>query len=112
LVNKRTNSPITSNKKEEEEEEKEGEEEMKTHVIVAFFLALVLGATKSEAGPGVYAICQTGCNAVVVACYSSAGAVFGTVTAGLGVAPAIMGCNTALGVCMAACVAAGCTPTP
>jgi len=86
---------------------------MKVHtVVVVFFLALILGATNSEAGILAYGICQTGCNALVVACYGSAGAVFGTVTVGVGVAPAILACNAALGVCMAGCVAAGCTPTP
>ena len=47
------------------------------------------------AGPLSYAICQTG-----------------TITAGAGVPAAILACNAALGVCMAGCVAAGCTPIP
>ncbi len=59
-----------------------------------------------------YGICQTGCNAVAVACYASAGAVFGTVTAGAGIPAAIVGCNSALGVCMVSCIAAGCSPIP
>ncbi|KAE8877033.1 hypothetical protein PF005_g13796 [Phytophthora fragariae] len=65
-----------------------------------------------NAGPLAYGICQTGCNAVAVACYAAGGAVFGTMTAGVGTAPAVLACNAALGVCMAGCVAAGCTPTP
>ena len=64
------------------------------------------------AGPAAYGICQTGCNALVVACYAAAGFTFGTVTAGAGVPAAIVACNTQLGVCMAACVAAGFAPTP
>ena len=64
------------------------------------------------AGPLSYGICQTGCNAVVVACYAAGGYVFGTVTAGAGVPSVIAGCNTGLGVCMAGCVAAGCAPIP
>ncbi|CAI5710687.1 hypothetical protein KXD40_006198 [Peronospora effusa] len=67
---------------------------------------------KVTAGPLAYGICQTGCNAIVVACYAAAGAVFGTVTAGIGTMPAILACNVALGTCMASCVAAGCAPTP
>ena len=46
-----------------------------------------------------------------MACYSAAGATFGTVTAGLGVAPAIIACNTSLGYCMMCCNAALFTPT-
>ncbi|OWZ04856.1 hypothetical protein PHMEG_00023169 [Phytophthora megakarya] len=66
---------------------------------------------EAYAGPLAYGICQTGCNAVAVACYGAAGAVFGTVTAGVATLPAIISCNAALGVCMASCVAAGLTPT-
>jgi hypothetical protein len=47
----------------------------------------------------------------VVACYAAAGVTFGTVTAGVGTPVAIVACNAGLGVCMAACVAAGCAPT-
>eukprot|EP00644_Phytophthora_capsici_P012768 jgi/Phyca11/101251/e_gw1.5.1474.1 len=81
--------------------------------LTAALVVLGLTATPEvSAGPLAYGICQTGCNAVAVACYAGSGAVFGTVTAGLGVAPAIIACNVALGTCMASCVAAGCTPTP
>ncbi|KAF9998262.1 hypothetical protein BGZ79_008065 [Entomortierella chlamydospora] len=68
--------------------------------------------TKSDAGPLVYGICQSGCNAIVVACYAAAGFTFGTITAGLGTPAAIVGCNAGLGTCMVACVAAGFAPTP
>ncbi len=75
---------------------------------------ILLGTCTSSvsAGPLAYGICQTGCNAVAVACYGAAGFTFGTVTAGAGVPAAIVGCNAALGTCMAACVAAGLSPTP
>lgn len=65
-----------------------------------------------SAGPVSYAICQSGCNALVVSCYASAGFVFGTLTAGAGIPAALAGCNSALGVCMASYVAAGCLPIP
>lgn len=77
--------------------------------IIIFFVIFPLVAV---AGPLAYGICQTGCNAIVVACYAGAGFTFGTVTAGVGVPAAIVACNSALGVCMAACVAAGFLPTP
>ena len=76
----------------------------------AVVLFTILGLT--HAGPLAYGICQSGCNSLVVACYAAAGATFGTVTAGVGVPAALVACNAALGTCMAACVAAGCAPTP
>ena len=69
-------------------------------------------ASNIEAGLMPYGICQAGCAALVVACYSAAGAVFGTVTAGAGVAPALLACNVAFGKCSAACAAAILLPTP
>lgn len=59
-----------------------------------------------------YGVCQSGCNAVAVACYSAAGVVFGTVTAGAGIPATVAGCNLSLGVCMSACVAALVSPIP
>jgi hypothetical protein len=47
-----------------------------------------------------------------VASYAGAGLTFGPVTAGAGIAAAAIACNCALGVCMAASVAAGCSPVP
>lgn len=49
---------------------------------------------------------------MVVACYAAAGAVFGTITAGVGVPPAILACNAAFGTCMASCALALSLPTP
>ncbi|CAF4275638.1 unnamed protein product, partial [Adineta steineri] len=63
-------------------------------------------------GPAAYGICQAGCATVTVACYAAAGAVFGTITAGVGTAPAILACNAAFGQCSLACIAAGCIPIP
>ncbi|KAI8094960.1 uncharacterized protein B0P05DRAFT_524115 [Gilbertella persicaria] len=65
-----------------------------------------------HAGPALYGLCQTGCNTLVVACYAAAGFVFGTITAGAGTPLVILGCNSAQGVCMAACAAALLAPTP
>lgn len=83
--------------------------------VVAFLLASSLSPT--AAGPIAYAICQTGCNALVVACYAAAGFTFGTgkssiwlppntslihfypiVTAGAGIPAAIIACNAGLGM--------------
>ncbi len=75
-------------------------------------LVIFIASSLISAGPLSYGICQTGCNAVVVACYSAAGFTFGTVTAGVGIPFAIASCNAGLGVCMVACVAAGCSPIP
>ena len=78
----------------------------------AIFILFSLLPLVTLAGPLAYGICQSGCNAVVVACYAAGGFTFGTVTAGAGIPAAIIACNTGLGICMAACVAAGLTPTP
>lgn len=83
---------------------------MQVKTILGVFVVSLLG--KVEAGPLSYAICQTGCNALVVSCYGGAGLVFGTITGGVGAPAAAIACNAALGTCMAACVAAGCAPVP
>ena len=52
-------------------------------VKVLFFLAIFAAAVGTgSAGPLAYGICQTGCNALAVSCYTAAGFTFGTVTAG------------------------------
>ncbi|KAL7316134.1 hypothetical protein PS15m_005271 [Mucor circinelloides] len=79
------------------------------YIACIIFLGLI---SSTYAGPLAYGICQTGCNALAVACYGAAGFTFGTVTAGAGVPAVILGCNTALGACMAGCIAAGCAPIP
>ena len=83
---------------------------MKKSCALVFVIALVCFGI-AESGPLAYGICQTGCNAGVVACYAAGGMTFGTVTAGAGVPAVILGCNAALGVCMAGCIAAGFAPT-
>ncbi len=64
------------------------------------------------AGPIAAGICYTGCNTVWVACVAAGGGTAGVTTGGLGVPAAILACNAAQGVCMAACVAALALPTP
>ncbi|KAI0071738.1 hypothetical protein K474DRAFT_1668679 [Panus rudis PR-1116 ss-1] len=78
---------------------------------------------QASAGLVAYGLCQTGgllciittgvqlpkilvigCNALVMACYGAAGAVFGTVAAPAA-PPAILACNAALGTCSSACAA-------
>lgn len=44
--------------------------------------------------------------------YAGAGAVFGTVTAGAGVPPALLACNAGFGTCQAACALVLLAPTP
>ena len=80
--------------------------------LLALVCLILVSFSAVQGGPISYAICQTGCNALVVACYGAAGVTFGTVTAGAGVPAAIIACNTGLGACMSACVAAGLSPIP
>lgn len=75
-------------------------------------LVLMLVIPVSDAGPAAYGVCQAGCAALVVACYTAAGATFGTVTAGAGTPAVILGCNTAFGTCSAKCAAVLLLPTP
>ncbi|KIM37591.1 hypothetical protein M413DRAFT_448389 [Hebeloma cylindrosporum] len=73
----------------------------------------IASASVVQGGPIAYGICQTGCNAVVVACYSAAGATFGTVVAAIAAPPALLACNAALGTCSAACATVALlAPTP
>lgn len=74
-------------------------------------LLLLALASPALAGPLGYGICQAGCSAVVMACYSAAGAVWGA-TAGVGAAPAVIACNLAYGKCQAACAAVLLFPFP
>ena len=80
--------------------------------IVKFLIMLALFTSTAHSGPLAYGICQTGCNTVWVACVAAAGGVAGASTGGAGVPAAILACNAAQGVCMAACIAAGLSPTP
>ena len=67
----------------------------------SLLFVLILMTPPVSGGLLAYGLCQAGCAAVVVACYSNAGFVFGTVTAGAGTPPAI--CNATIGKCRAAC---------
>ena len=80
------------------------------NAVTKFFILFTLFST-TQSGPLAYGICQTGCNTVWVACVSAGGGVAGVSTGGVGVPAAILACNAAQGVCMAACVAAGLSPT-
>ena len=80
--------------------------------IIKLLIMVALFTNTAHSGPFSYGICQTGCNVVWVACVAAAGGVAGVSTGGVGVPPAILACNVAQGVCMAACVAAGLSPTP
>ncbi|KAG1794914.1 uncharacterized protein HD556DRAFT_1269841 [Suillus plorans] len=77
---------------------------------ISTILLLTATAVPAIAGPIGYAICQTGCNGIAVACYSAAGFTFGV--APPAAPPAIIACNTALGACMAACAVVAFGPTP
>ncbi|KAF9169762.1 hypothetical protein BGX20_009876, partial [Mortierella sp. AD010] len=59
----------------------------KVMLLQLVILLAILGW--SDAGPLAYGICQSGCNAIAVACYAAAGFTFGTITAGLGAPAAI-----------------------
>ncbi|KAF8554845.1 hypothetical protein OG21DRAFT_1508491 [Imleria badia] len=76
--------------------------------------ALTLAASAAPlaaAGPLAYALCQTGCNGLAVACYTAAGFTFGVTI--VAAPPAIIGCNVGLGACMAACAGTALiAPTP
>ena len=80
------------------------------NAVTKFLILFTLFST-AQSGPLAYGICQTGCNTVWVACVSAGGGVAGVSTGGVGVPAAILACNAAQGVCMAACVAAGLSPT-
>ncbi|KAH8711905.1 hypothetical protein GQ44DRAFT_689847 [Phaeosphaeriaceae sp. PMI808] len=76
-------------------------------LVTGIFL---LGQSVS-AGPAAYGVCQAGCSAIVVACYSAAGFTWGATLAAT--APAsILACNSAFGTCQAACAAVLLAATP
>ncbi|KAF9255919.1 hypothetical protein L218DRAFT_966834 [Marasmius fiardii PR-910] len=78
-------------------------------------VAVLLSMVPWEVNAGLlaYGLCQTGCNCLAVACYSAAGATFGTVVASPAAPVAILACNAALGKCSAACATTALiAPTP
>ena len=78
-------------------------------MVLALFSGILVEDV--NAGPGAYAIRQTGCNTVAGACWVACGGTFG-VTAPPAIVPCTTACSVAQGFCMAACVAAGAGPTP
>ncbi|GAA5873123.1 hypothetical protein JCM16303_006949 [Sporobolomyces ruberrimus] len=87
---------------------------MKYTFLSPLFVTLALSATTVNGGPIVHGLCQAGFSAVVVACYSAAGAVFGCVpAAGLAAGSALLACNSAFGTCSATCATVALlAPTP
>ncbi|KAL7281080.1 cysteine-rich protein [Trametes coccinea BRFM310] len=85
---------------------------MKLSVVVVPLAIAFSCLPSARAGLLSYGVCQTGCNALAVACYAAAGYTFGTVTAGLGTPAVVLGCNAALGKCSAACAVVALTPIP
>jgi hypothetical protein len=76
--------------------------------FTAISIALIPSAS---AGPVGYGICQAGCSAVVMACYSAAGFTWGA-TLGASAPATILACNAAFGTCQGACAAVLLAPTP
>ncbi|KAF2024935.1 hypothetical protein EK21DRAFT_77712 [Setomelanomma holmii] len=76
---------------------------------ITVFSVLAL-ADSGTAGPAAYGICQAGCSAIVMACYSAAGFTWGA-TMGASAPATILACNAAFGTCQAACAAALLAPT-
>ncbi|KAI9059205.1 cysteine-rich protein [Trametes sanguinea] len=85
---------------------------MKLSTVVLPLVLAFSTLPSAKAGLISYGLCQTGCNALAVACYAAAGYTFGTVTAGLGTPAVILGCNSALGQCSAACAVVALSPIP
>ncbi|KAI1074424.1 hypothetical protein F5B20DRAFT_586311 [Whalleya microplaca] len=57
-------------------------------------LALLAAVPTALAGPAAYGICQAGCAAVVMACYTAAGFTWGA-TLGASAPATVVACNTA-----------------
>lgn len=79
------------------------------NLYLAITTILIL-ASYAYAGPVGYGICQAGCAAVVMACYSAAGYTWGA-TLGATAPASIVACNTAFGTCCAHCAATLLIPT-
>lgn len=76
-------------------------------------LCLLVLANSVLAGPIAAGLCYAGCAGLVVACFTAAGATFGTVPgAVIAASPALAGCNAAFSTCMVNCAAAVLLPTP
>jgi hypothetical protein len=78
---------------------------------VPLLATALLSASPASAGPIGYGVCQAGCSAVVMACYSAAGFTWGA-TLGATAPASIILCNSAFGTCQAACAAVLLVPLP
>jgi hypothetical protein len=58
----------------------------------------------TTAGLAAYGVCQAGCAAIVMACYSAAGFTWGA-TLGATAPATVIACNVAFGTCQATCAA-------
>eukprot|EP00092_Neocalanus_flemingeri_P024780 GFUD01026869.1.p1 GENE.GFUD01026869.1~~GFUD01026869.1.p1 ORF type:complete len:148 (-),score=32.29 GFUD01026869.1:168-611(-) len=75
---------------------------VKTPIMIIMTL-LTMCMSSTHAGPLPYAACQTGCNALWVACVAAGGGVAGESTGGAAVPAANSSCNAANRICMATC---------
>ncbi|KAE8144257.1 hypothetical protein BDV25DRAFT_145813 [Aspergillus avenaceus] len=82
----------------------------KMRLAVSSTILTPLLAYNAFAGPAAYGVCQAGCSAVVMACYSAAGFTWGA-TLGASAPASIIACNGAYGTCQAACAATLLAPT-
>jgi len=80
--------------------------------IITSVVALLAFTSVVSGGPVAYGICQSGRAALVCACYSTAGATFGTVVAAAATPAAVTACNAVFGACSAKCAIAFWMPTP
>ncbi|CAL1710330.1 unnamed protein product [Somion occarium] len=86
---------------------------MKATAFLLVPFALLTVVRPVSGGLIAYGVCQTGCNALAVACYGAAGATFGTVVASALAPAAILACNAGLGTCSSACATVALlAPTP
>ncbi|PYI33230.1 hypothetical protein BP00DRAFT_306968, partial [Aspergillus indologenus CBS 114.80] len=72
---------------------------------------LALASSYASASPAAYGVCQAGCAAVVMACYSGAGYTWGA-SLGATIPASILACNSAFGTCQSACAAVLLAPFP
>ena len=75
------------------------------HKLVFLGLILVLLSNSVSGGPGLGTACIAACNVAWVACVAG-------ITAYTGFGAALVTCNAAQKVCLAACVFSGALPTP
>ncbi|KZP33058.1 hypothetical protein FIBSPDRAFT_943490 [Athelia psychrophila] len=73
-------------------------------------LAVIAAATPALGGPLAALACQTGCISLTATCYAAAGFIFAPTV--IGVPPAIITCNVALGTCTAGATVVLFAPTP